>query len=71
MEFHVLKRVRTLGLSCCFADDGMAVLLSACAARIAQFFFLRPIKFLIYGILVAVPSLMLKLPDMDRNHLQI
>ena len=42
----------------CFAEDGTDLFISACRTL---FFGTRPIKFLICGVVVAVPSSMLKL----------
>ena len=45
---------------CCFAEAGTDFFISI--ARIARLFFRRPLKFLIYGVVIAVPVVDAKAP---------
>ena len=49
----VMKKESMVISRCCFAENGMEFFKGI--IRIARLFFLRPIKFLIYGVAFAVP----------------
>ena len=47
---------------CCFAENDTDFFIRACARAARLFFHARPIKFLIYGVVVAVPVVAAKTP---------
>ena len=62
LKYVFIKMVNVVISSCCFAEDGTDLFIRACRTCSTIFFQTRPIKFLIFDVVVAVPVVDAKTP---------